>query len=94
MANKREREDQPAEEPLTKKNGDDECYWEISNARRATVRKFKKTVLIDVREYYSDKTSGESKPGSKGISLTPEQWQALKAAIPLIDAELQRLKGE
>jgi hypothetical protein len=93
MAAKRERDEQ-ADEPLTKKNGEGESYWEISAARRATVRKFKKTILVDVREYYADKASGESKPGNKGISMTPEQWEALKAAIPLIDAEVQRMKGE
>ncbi|KAJ9091597.1 hypothetical protein QFC20_007598 [Naganishia adeliensis] len=36
-------------------------------------------------EYYTDK-SGEEKPGAKGISLSAEQWQTLKNAIPQIDA--------
>jgi hypothetical protein len=44
MAAKRERDEQ-ADEPLTKKNGEGDSYWEISAARRATVRKFKKTIL-------------------------------------------------
>ena len=34
-------------------------------------------LLIDIREYYDDKKSGEEKPGKKGISLNPDQWNAL-----------------
>jgi hypothetical protein len=38
---------------------------------------FKEKLLIDIREYYNDKKSGEDKPGSKGIALTLEQWHEL-----------------
>ncbi len=93
MAEKRAREDGEAGEPLTKKNGQGESYWDVSATRRATVRTFKKTTIIDIREFYTD-ASGEAKPGTKGISLTPQQWEALKAAIPFIDAEVLRLKAE
>lgn len=41
------------------------------------IRKFKTFLLIDIREYYDDKKSGEEKPGKKGISLNPDQWNAL-----------------
>ncbi len=58
-----------------------------------TVRKFKRTVLVDVREYYVDKADGKTmQPGNKGISLTPQQWEDLKQAIPLIDVEVAKLK--
>ncbi|KAJ9115937.1 hypothetical protein QFC22_005080 [Naganishia vaughanmartiniae] len=70
-------------EELVNENG--EHYIELSNKRRATVREFKGSTLIDLREYYTDK-SGDEKPGSKGMSLTTEQWSRLKASIPQIDA--------
>ncbi|KAJ9107659.1 hypothetical protein QFC21_001119 [Naganishia friedmannii] len=57
-------------EELVNENG--EHYIELSNKRRATVREFKGSTLIDLREYYTDK-AGDEKPGSKGMSLTTEQ---------------------
>ncbi len=92
MSEKRARGEEGAEEePLTKHNDEKEAYWNLTETRRATVRKFKKMVFVDVREYYSDK-DGTMKPGKKGISLTPEQWKELKLAAPLIDAEVAKLK--
>lgn len=38
----------------------------LSDNKRIEVRVFKKMVLIDIRETYTDKTSGEEKPGKKG----------------------------
>ncbi|GHJ90175.1 hypothetical protein NliqN6_6577 [Naganishia liquefaciens] len=75
--------DEDAVEAFVNENG--ENYIELSNKRRATVREFKGSTLIDLREYYTDK-SGEEKPGAKGLSLTAEQWVKLKNAIPQIDA--------
>ncbi|KAF8604005.1 PC4-domain-containing protein [Ceratobasidium sp. AG-I] len=52
-------------------------YFEISGKRRVTVRSFKDLKLVDIREMYADRTSGELKPGKKGISLSEEQFIAL-----------------
>lgn len=41
-----------------------------------TVGTFKGKVLINVREFYEDRSTGEEKPGSKGIALNLDQWQA------------------
>lgn len=38
---------------------------------RATVRDFKGTILLDIREYYGSGT--DTKPGKKGISLKVEE---------------------
>jgi hypothetical protein len=58
--------------------------------------------LIDIRKWYKDKGSGEIKPGNKGypypsylnifsgISLTEEQWQALKDNMGTIDEALSK----
>lgn len=40
------------------------------------------------RELYKHKENGELKPGQKGLALTAEQWAALAAAMPAIDAAL------
>lgn len=33
---------------------------------------------MDLREFYQPADGGAAKPGKKGISLTPEQWEALQ----------------
>ncbi|KIM26954.1 hypothetical protein M408DRAFT_175563 [Serendipita vermifera MAFF 305830] len=48
-----------------------------SGKKRLTVRTFKGKRLIDIREFYEDKGSGEMKPGKKGISLSTEEWHEL-----------------
>ena len=45
-------------------------------------------MFIDIREYYIDKSTMDTKPGKKGISLSAVQYQELKAIIPEIDAAL------
>ncbi|KAF4316657.1 hypothetical protein BBO99_00006882 [Phytophthora kernoviae] len=56
-------------------NLDGETVFQLSAKRRLTVRKWKSTVLVDVREFYDD--NGEPKPGKKGISLSLDQWKKL-----------------
>ncbi|CCA67585.1 hypothetical protein PIIN_01413 [Serendipita indica DSM 11827] len=45
--------------------------------RRVTIREFKGKTYVDIREFYVDKQTSESKPGKKGISLTVEEWHDL-----------------
>jgi len=71
-------------------NQDGEKYVSLGKNRRATVRKFNGKPLIDIREFYVDKEE-QLKPGKKGISLTPEQWEALKQCLPAIDGALATL---
>ncbi|KAJ7346652.1 transcriptional Coactivator p15-domain-containing protein [Mycena albidolilacea] len=49
-------------------SSDGEKFINLGKNKRATVRNFKGTTLLDVREFYVDKASGETKPGKKGIS--------------------------
>uniref|UniRef100_A0AAZ3PAH3 Activated RNA polymerase II transcriptional coactivator p15 n=1 Tax=Oncorhynchus tshawytscha TaxID=74940 RepID=A0AAZ3PAH3_ONCTS len=56
----------------------------IGKMRYVSVREFKGKCLIDIREYWMDQ-EGEMKPGRKGISLNPEQWNQLKDQISEID---------
>ena len=52
------------------------------------VREFKGRTFIDIREYYVDKATMDTRPGKKGISLSCEQYQKLKSIISEIDAAL------
>lgn len=51
--------------------------------------KYKGNVTINLREFYEK--GGEMLPGKKGISLTPEQWAAVVAAAPAVEAALAAL---
>ncbi|XP_034451784.1 SUB1 regulator of transcription b [Hippoglossus hippoglossus] len=70
-------------------NGDDNMF-QIGKMRYVSVRDFKGKVLIDVREYWMNQ-DGEMKPGKKGISLNPEQWNQLKDQISDIDDAIKRI---
>ncbi|XP_044148609.1 activated RNA polymerase II transcriptional coactivator p15 [Bufo gargarizans] len=64
--------------------------FQIGKMRYVSVREFKGKVLIDVREYFMD-NQGEMKPGRKGISLNPEQWNQLKEQMSDIDDAIRKL---
>ncbi|XP_034025623.1 SUB1 regulator of transcription b [Thalassophryne amazonica] len=64
--------------------------FQIGKTRYVSVRDFKGKVLIDIREYWMNE-DGEMKPGKKGISLNPEQWNQLKDQISEIDDAIKRL---
>ncbi|KAG7477071.1 hypothetical protein MATL_G00089300 [Megalops atlanticus] len=68
----------------------DDNMFQIGKMRYVSVRDFKGKVLIDIREYWMDQ-EGEMKPGKKGISLNPEQWNQLKQQISEIDDAVKRI---
>jgi hypothetical protein len=41
------------------------------------VSTFKSAVLVNIREFYEDRQTGEEKPGNKGIALSVDQWRRL-----------------
>lgn len=51
-----------------------------------TVRKYKGTILIDVREFYLT-PDGELKPGKKGISLTVAEWNVLNRSTTISEVD-------
>ena len=61
---------------------------ELSDSRRVTIQTYRGRRLVQIREYYKDKNSGEMRPGKSGIALTEDQWKLLKDMIPFVDAEL------
>ncbi len=74
------------------RNSDNEAYIELGTSKkRCTIRTWKKNTLVDIREFYEKNDS--YLPGKKGISLTVEQYEALKGAIldGSIDREIEGL---
>jgi hypothetical protein len=60
---------------------DEEPSWDLGRNKWVKIRPFKGTTYIDIREYYVDKETMETRPGKKGISLNCEQYQKLKVRI-------------
>ena len=57
--------------------------------KRVTVRKWNDATLVDIREYYQIGGEGPYKPGKKGISLSVEQWRALRAGLGGVAAAVE-----
>ncbi|XP_053276635.1 SUB1 regulator of transcription b [Pleuronectes platessa] len=74
----------------SKASNSDDNMFQIGKMRYVSVRDFKGKVLIDIREYWMNQ-DGEMKPGKKGISLNPEQWNQLKDQISEIDDAIKRI---
>mmetsp|Transcript_29561 Transcript_29561/g.86234 ORF Transcript_29561/g.86234 Transcript_29561/m.86234 type:complete len:126 (-) Transcript_29561:652-1029(-) len=66
----------------------DGVAWELGNNRLLRVKTYRGRVLVDIREFYEDKNSGELKPGKKGISLNIENWNKLSAALGGIEQSI------
>lgn len=66
--------------------------FELGSKKVVTVSSFNGRPLVDIREYYQDKATGESKPGRKGIALTEEIYRTLMELKPEIDASLKEAK--
>lgn len=79
------------EENESTSTSNDNKSFELSGKRKVTVQKYRTSILVDIREYYEDKASGLERPGSKGISLTKEQYEKFKELIPEIDAALKKI---
>ncbi|KAF2664620.1 ssDNA-binding transcriptional regulator [Microthyrium microscopicum] len=73
--------------PKQKKNDDGNAYWELSAKRRVTVDEFKGKTLVALREFYEK--DGKLLPGKSGLSMTPEQFGVLVAAVDQIKAVLK-----
>merc|ERR1712226_877163 len=66
-----------------------EPTWNLGGGMKfVKVREFKGKTYIDIREYYVDKNTMDTRPGKKGISLNCLQYQKLKSIIDVIDHAL------
>ncbi|VUG19100.1 DEBR0S4_10506g1_1 [Brettanomyces bruxellensis] len=71
-------------------DGQPKIQFELgAERRRVTVRKFRNMKLVDIREYYQK--NEEWLPGTKGISLTEDQWGILVSKIGEINEALQAI---
>lgn len=71
-------------------NDDNEYFFDLGKKRRVTIRKWKGNCYVDIREFYED-DGGALRPGKKGISLSVEQWKAIRGLVGDIDQEVERL---
>ncbi|KAL8998179.1 MAG: hypothetical protein Q9169_002733 [Polycauliona sp. 2 TL-2023] len=71
----------------TSKDGDEE-FWEITSNRRVNITEFKGQKMVNIREYYEDKSSGAMLPGKKGITLPLAQYSTFVTLLPSIETAL------
>ena len=68
----------PVSKSSGSRGGEEDPSWDLGKNKWVKVREFKGQTYIDIREYYVDKDTMETKPGKKGISLNCQQYQKLK----------------
>lgn len=68
-----------------------DAIFDLGKNKRVTVRQFRNMNLIDIREYYMDTSTGDMRPGKKGISLTEDLYDELLKHRLNIDEALRRL---
>ncbi|XP_024525539.1 RNA polymerase II transcriptional coactivator KELP isoform X3 [Selaginella moellendorffii] len=68
----------------------DEIICQLSGKRNVSVQNFRGKALVSIREYYEK--DGKTLPSSKGISLTIDQWEALKKELPAIRQAIESLQ--
>ncbi|KAI9108479.1 hypothetical protein K1719_020670 [Acacia pycnantha] len=89
-----EEEENSQEQTYQDQEYDDEgnpIICKLSAQRRVTIQEFRGKTLVSIREYY--RKDGKELPSSKGISLTEEQWSALRKNIPAIEKAIQKLES-
>ncbi|KAI1344746.1 transcriptional Coactivator p15-domain-containing protein [Xylariaceae sp. FL0016] len=88
-ASSKKKSKKPKTDSNSGKDAEGNSFWALSNNRRVTISDFKGKTFVNIREYYTD-ASGDMKPGKKGITITPEQYNAFLEAIPAINAALSK----
>mmetsp|Transcript_16174 Transcript_16174/g.19443 ORF Transcript_16174/g.19443 Transcript_16174/m.19443 type:complete len:110 (+) Transcript_16174:185-514(+) len=86
-------DDETLSAPLLQRTDAGEAFFEISPKRRCSVRKWKNKIYVDIREVYEK--DGKVLPGKKGISLSLEQYETIRALVTngSIDQEIEALNS-
>ncbi|KAL5156237.1 RNA polymerase II transcriptional coactivator KELP [Glycine soja] len=77
--------------PKLKKDDPERVICQLSSRRNLAVKHFKGTTLVSIREFYMK--DGKLLPGSKGISLSSEQWSTFKKSVPAIEEAIKKMEG-
>ncbi|KAH7821070.1 putative Transcriptional Coactivator p15 (PC4) [Monocercomonoides exilis] len=77
------------EEPEVPPKRKEPDVWELGNQKRISISEFKGKYYVDIREFYTD-PAGDLKPGRKGISLKPEQWDLLLSYATEVNQALKK----
>ena len=59
--------------------------------RLMDVREFKGKLLVDFREFYTDRSDGKKKPGKKGICFSIEEYERMKRGLNYIDRKIKKM---
>ncbi|MBD5071787.1 hypothetical protein GUF45_09120, partial [Xanthomonas citri pv. citri] len=62
-------------------------FWDLGSRKRVTVRTFKGSTYVDIREFYEK--DGKMLPGKKGISLKSGDYGLLKDLMDDIDEAIR-----
>jgi Transcriptional Coactivator p15 (PC4) len=68
-------------------DGDGNIFFDLGRDRRITLSKFKDIEMINIREFYKERSSGLMKPGKKGITLNKNEWNSLLAIADKLQFE-------
>jgi hypothetical protein len=58
-----------------------EAVFELGGKKKVSVSMFKGRLIVNFREFYEDKQTGEEKPGKTGITLNKDQWMTFKSQV-------------
>jgi hypothetical protein len=61
--------------------GNGEAVFELGGKKKVSVSMFKGRLIVNFREFYEDKQTGEEKPGKTGITLNKDQWMTFKSQV-------------
>ena len=62
--------------------------------KQVTVSENNKKLYVNIENWFMRYSRGAARPSCSGIALTMDTFQALKNAMPLIEAEVQKKKAQ
>jgi len=65
---------------------------DLGSNKLVTVSPYQGKILIDIREYYRDRSSSQRRPGKKGIALNCQQFDELSRSIHRIQQHIDRCR--
>ena len=64
------------------------------NNKQVTVSENNKKLYVNIENWFMRYSRGDARPSCNGIGLTMDNFEALKKAMPLIEAEVQKKKAQ